>query len=311
MCDADAMSRKATVPDAWDDDWEAQADVSQLQISSHRDRFDGSLMLHRNKTLPIPPKLCRMIPQSPRLSARLNMRGRTKNSGNPRTPFQSWPLLATPLTLYSESTEKFHFLEARADVPLKTEFKPSIKVLSRKPLPKVDPVNGMSQLALEDDDDDDEDAGKKKALSPEAQRLKAEREREEKRKKYDEARERLFGSQATSSGASTPGNVTPPPVNPAGKGKSRGRDSRENVATRSKKASNNSPGEQPAEGRRLYDPNYTAKPDSIYIQKRNAESSNSGRTTPGEEQQPIRQPKGPDGSGRGGFGFGGRGETAP
>lgn len=218
----------------------------------------------------------------------------------------------TKLTCYSESAEKFHFLEARGDVPLKTEFKPSIKVLSRKPISRVlkdvDGVNSMSQLALENDDDDEEEAKKKKVLSPEEQRLKSERELDEKRKKYDEARERLFGSQATSSGASTPGNLTPPSGTPPGRGRGRGRDGRDGVATRPKKGPNNLLTEQSADGRRLYDPSYTVKPDSTYVQKRTiGETSSSGRSTPNEEQQPVRQPKGPDGSGIGGFGFARRG----
>ncbi|KAI9711618.1 MAG: hypothetical protein M1812_007141 [Candelaria pacifica] len=265
------MSTKSTVPDAWDDDWEAQAD-------------DATNISEVSRTATPVSKA-------------------ERKAQHERDNKKLWES--------AESTEKFHFLETRGDVPLKTEFKPSIKVLSRKPTPKVDPANGMSQLALEDDDDDEEEARKKKALSPGEQRLKAEREREEKRKKYEEARERLFGSQSTGSGSSTPSMLTPPPVTSVGRGKNRGKDNREGSASRPKKSSAEVPTEQSTEGRRLYDPNYHAKLDSSYIQRRNAEAAGSGRSTPSEEQQPVRQPRGPDGSGRGGSGFTARGARVP
>ncbi|KAI9696545.1 MAG: hypothetical protein M1836_005564 [Candelina mexicana] len=266
------MSKRAAVPDAWDDDWEAQADKQDTANNSEVSRTSTPISKAER---------------------------RAQHERDNKKLWES-----------AENLEKFHFLEARSDVPLKTDFKPSIKVLSRKPTPKVDPVNGMSQLALEDDDEE-EDAKKKKTLSPEEQRLKAEREREEKRKKYEEARERLFGSQATGSGASTPGNLTPPLGTSASRGRGRGKDSREGLASRSKKSPADLPIEQSTEGRRLYDPNYTPKLDSFYVQKRSVETSNSGRSTPSEEQRPLRQPRGPDGSGRGGSGFAPRGGRLP
>lgn len=47
----------------------------------------------------------------------------------------------------------------------------------------------------------------------------------------------------------------------------------------------------------LYDPDYSVKPGNVMIQRR--EQSGLG--------QPTRQPRGPDGSGRGGAGFVNRG----
>jgi hypothetical protein len=45
-------------------------------------------------------------------------------------------------------------------VPLKSEFKPQLKVLSRKPAAKVvqrvDPVTGLAKMTLEDEDDEEE-----------------------------------------------------------------------------------------------------------------------------------------------------------
>jgi hypothetical protein len=42
-------------------------------------------------------------------------------------------------------------------VPLKTEFKPALKVLSRKPVvQKVDPVSGLAKMTLDDEEDEEE-----------------------------------------------------------------------------------------------------------------------------------------------------------
>lgn len=57
----------------------------------------------------------------------------------------------------------------------------------------------------------------------------------------------------------------------------------------------------------LFDPSYSAKPDSVYLQRRE-KGVPEGKEG---EIQPIRSPRGPDGSGRGGFGFEPRGGKAP
>jgi len=193
----------------------------------------------------------------------------------------------------------------RNEVPLKSEFKPAVKVLSRKPAPKVvarkDPVSGLEQLTIEDDDDDDEDESKQKPMTMEERQLKAQKEREEKQRKYEEVRERLFGTSESSSGVTSPGTVTPPfsrPPGDRGRGKGRGREN-----NRPSSASVN-------KTRQLYDPNYNAKPDSVYLQKRDAQGSGSRPSTPAAEEGIVRSPRGPDGSGRGGFGFANRGGKA-
>jgi hypothetical protein len=56
----------------------------------------------------------------------------------------------------------------------------------------------------------------------------------------------------------------------------------------------------------LFDPSYSAKPDSVYLQRREKGLSEGKEG----EVQPIRSPRGPDGSGRGGFGFAPRGGRA-
>lgn len=188
-------------------------------------------------------------------------------------------------------------------------------MLSRKPAPKVvtrnDPVSGaVSQLTIADDadDDDDDESGddtRKTALSLEERKQRAQREREEKQRKYEEVRERLFGSATTAaagggaavgSGTSSPtGTLTPPRAGSRGKNRgARGGDGR---------PSSSSSASSKMQTRQLYDPSYTVKPDSVYIQKRDAPELPAAQT----EEQPVRAPRGPDGSGRGGFGFANRG----
>jgi hypothetical protein len=180
-------------------------------------------------------------------------------------------------------------------VPLKTEFKPALKVLSRKPVvQKVDPVSGLAKMTL--DDEEDEEEQNKDTPTPEQVRLEAQRQRDEKQKRYEEARARIMG---TNSGSSTPQTVTPPIVQEDGKGnrgKGRGRDNGQD---------NRRPDSQPGP-KELFDPNYTPKP-GVSIQKRNGEASRLGASIPRAEEQVIRAPKGPDGTGRGGFGFANRG----
>lgn len=182
-------------------------------------------------------------------------------------------------------------------MPLKQEFKPALKVLSRKPVvQRIDPVTGLAKMTL--DDDDDEEEQKKDQPTPEELRLKAQREREEKQRRYDEARARILGSP---SGSSTPRTATPPMEDGRpnrGKGRSRGGDRGGDRQENRRPASQSGTKE-------LFDPNYTPKP--VTLQRRNGDSSHSGRSTSRDEEQVIRAPRGPDGSGRGGFGFANRG----
>lgn len=179
-----------------------------------------------------------------------------------------------------------------------------MKVLSRKPAPKVltrtDPISGLEQITIEDDEDDDDEGTMKTALTMEERQQKAQREREEKQRKYEEVRERLFGAgtSGTTSGTRSPGQVTPPNVGSNGEAKTRGRSKGGREVRPSSSVDSKT--------RQLYDPSYTVKPDSVYVQKRETQSSASGRSTPVEDQL-IRNPRGPDGSGRGGFGFASRG----
>jgi hypothetical protein len=166
-------------------------------------------------------------------------------------------------------------------------------VLSRKPTPKtvqrIDPVTGLVRMSLEDDE---EEVVQTIQPTPEELRLKAQREREEKQKRYDEVRARIMGPPS-GSGGSSPGAVTPPIVGEGSKsnwGRGRGKDSRQQDSPRPASRSG---------VKELYDPEYTSRQSSS-IPKRNG-GSRSGRSTPRDEDNLIRSPRGPDESGRGGF----------
>lgn len=183
-----------------------------------------------------------------------------------------------------------------------------MKLLSRRPPPKIastDPSGAMANMGLKDDDSEEE--GRKRAEDSLAERqARAQREREEKQRKYQEVRERLFGSPTPSNGdahsRASSANGTTSGRN-SSRGKGRGRGHREGQGTSS---NDQSPARPQSQKKELYDPGYSAKPNSVYIQKRDAKTS-PGPTTSNEEQ-PVRAPRGPDGSGRGGHGFNPRGK---
>lgn len=162
-------------------------------------------------------------------------------------------------------------------------------------------MSGLEQLTIEDEDDEEDDS-KQKPMTMEERQLKALKEREEKQRKYEEVRERLFGTSEPSSGIISSGTVTPPNARaPGDRGRGKGKVGRENSRPSSGSANKT---------RQLYDPNYNDKPDSVYLQKREAQNSGSRPSTPAAEEGIIRSPRGPDGSGRGGFGFANRGGKA-
>ncbi|GJC92312.1 hypothetical protein ColKHC_01138 [Colletotrichum higginsianum] len=173
------MVKNAPVPDAWeDDDWESAAD-----------KLDGGAPLQPEPEPQAPMSKAERLAQHAESNRKL-----WESADSP-----------TPLT----------FLEAQPSVPLATGFKPQVKVLSRKPAPRTiarrDPVTGLlSHLSLADDDADDQRADAKPQLTPEEIRAKQQRELEEKQRRYEEARAKIFGESNPSSGASSPGTTTPP-----------------------------------------------------------------------------------------------------
>jgi hypothetical protein len=203
----------------------------------------------------------------------------------------------TPMMLIAgrEGPDEPYYVQSRDIVPLRSDLKPAVKVLSRKPAPTLiarkDPISGLERLTVEDDEDDEENASKPKPLTMEERQAKAAKEREEKQRKYEEVRERLFGTSNPPSGTSTPGSLTPPKGGRA-KGRGSAKDGRPTSSTGNK-------------GRQLYDPTYSAKPGSSSAPKFDTgqHHSRSG------DDLVTRQPKAPDGSGRGGYGFATRGRS--
>ncbi|KAI0852896.1 hypothetical protein F5Y00DRAFT_258152 [Daldinia vernicosa] len=278
--------RTAKVPNAWEDeDWEAQADKA---ITTEEE----------SKSQPQP---------QPQLSKAERLAQHAESNK------KLWESAEAP-------PEAFHYLAARSDPPLATGFKSAVKVLSRKPV--SDPNAG--------DGDDDEDSKKAPQLTPEEILAKQQREREERQRRYDEARAKIFGTNSAavggsnpSSGTTTPGAVTPPRSaegrGPRGKGRGGrggggGHRHNESRGERDRDRDSNiqRPSSQSGGGRELYDPNYSPKPGVQLERRGNSNNSDGGaplsrRSTPREEDQVIRAPRGPDGSGRGGFGFAKRG----
>ncbi|OAA48634.1 hypothetical protein NOR_01884 [Metarhizium rileyi] len=284
--------KKSKVPDAWDDDWEAQADTTAAEDDENSQQGGVSLQ-------PAQP-----LTKSERV---------TRHEEANRKMWESAD--ATPQT--------FHFLEASNTVPLTSTFKPQVKVLSRKPIvAKRDAITGMSHLSM--DDEDDERDTKQPQPTAEEIRAKQKRDLEEKQKRYDEARAKIFGESNPSSRGSSPGTVTPPRGESRHSNRGRGRGG---GGQRNNSGNTNDGGRQPdmrrannqvSSGRELYDPNFSPKPD-LMAQRRGGGDGDgaSGRGTPlrddqyqfqvPQQQQAIRMPRGPDGTGRGGFGFASRG----
>jgi hypothetical protein len=202
----------------------------------------------------------------------------------------------------AENPEPLLFLEARNNVPVKAAFKPAVTVLSRKPPPKVLSRNGvtagMGGLKLDDDEDSEEERRKKEEEAFAERKARAQRERQEKEKRYAEVRQRLFGSPTPTSEDSSD-RASP---NRQGRGKGRVKGGRDN---QSRSSAEQSPASAGNTRKQLYDPGYSVKPNSVYIQRQ--ESGNSRPVTPNQQVQPIREPRGPQTSGRGGNGFAPRG----
>ncbi|KAB5563626.1 hypothetical protein GE09DRAFT_789348 [Coniochaeta sp. 2T2.1] len=286
------MVKGKNIPDAWDDDWESQADKlareEEEAASSSKGTSDEPVVMSKSE------RMAKHAEQQRKL----------------------WEAAEQP-------PDQPFFVAATSNVPLTTGFKPAMKLLSRKPAPKTvmrkDPVTGLEQLTLQDDDDDEADDARKHQPTPEEIRLRQQRELEEKQRRYEEARAKIFGGSNPSSGQSTPGNVTPPRSDSRqgqrGRGRGRGGlrgESRSDIRQQqdfhrqdTTSGRRQQPTSQPGT-RELFDPNYSAKP-GLNIQKRGDGSSSPRPSSSREEDQVIRAPRGPDGSGRGGFGFARRG----
>lgn len=224
------------------------------------------------------------------------------------------------------------YLATAPSPPVSQSFRPPMTVLTRKPAPKLiarrDPVTGLSNLTLENDSDEEED--KKPQETPEEIRARQQRERDEKQRRYDEVRAKIFGESSPaatgpikgsgrSSGQSTPGAVTPPNQRGGGERRGRGRgrgghrggDRADRGGDRNDRTPQRPIGQSAGANAAaaLYDPNYSPKP-GYTPEGRGAAGGGpavSRRSTPRDDEQVIRAPRGPEGGGRGGFGFARRG----
>lgn len=154
----------------------------------------------------------------------------------------------------------------------------------------------MAGLNLDDEDDSEEEERKRQEASLADRQRKAAEERKEKERKYAEVRERLFGSPQTSRDTSASRTSSTRGDRTSRRG-NRGRGGRNGTPRDSQ---SNSPADQsPArtiyQPNQLFDPTYEQRPSSIA----------SPRPAANRDEQPVRQPRGPEG--RGGFGFASRG----
>ncbi|KAK1058295.1 hypothetical protein LTR74_013496 [Friedmanniomyces endolithicus] len=192
----------------------------------------------------------------------------------------------------AENPTRMHWLETQGVVPLKQEFRPQVKLLSRKPQAAI-LKKGATDANVDDGEDSEEEARKKQEVAMEERTRQAKIDREEKQKKYNEARERIMGSSA-------PGS----PMT-GSRESSQGRDNRKpRVKVNGNRNSQptsaaHSPTRNGGTETRLFDP------------------EDMGRRLPKPSMPnpdaPLRQPRAPpsDHSSRGGFGFAGRGGRAP
>lgn len=127
----------------------------------------------------------------------------------------------------------------------------------------------MGLASEQDSDASDDNRNKPPELSPEERQAMALRNREEKQRKYEEVRERLFGSPSAPASGSSSRSATPPKQDGRGKGKSRG--GRE---SRGKRDSPGSSGKK-----QLYEPGQSPKPSPkpspVFLQRDDSRNSRS------------------------------------
>ncbi|KAH6648396.1 hypothetical protein BKA67DRAFT_661376 [Truncatella angustata] len=298
------MVKTIAVPDAWEDDWEAQADRAATEPPAP-------------EPAPAPLSKKERIARHAELNRKIWQAAEEPDNGAP-----------------------LQYLSQQPAPPLAQQFKAPMTLLSRKPvLAKRNPVTGgMASMTLDDSDDED----KKPQETIEEIRARQQREREERQRRYDEARAKIFGDSGAASGnskpgsgrnsgTSTPGTTTPPRPGGERRGRGRGRGGHRGGDRNSRPhdrgesgdyqrlkenthqggASLQKPSQNIHQGgaslrdevreKQLYDPDFSSKP-GFSFEKRSAPST-PGRSTPRNDEQVIRAPRGPDGSGRGGFGF--------
>ena len=203
----------------------------------------------------------------------------------------------------AENPARNHWLESQGVVPLKQEPKQQVKLLSRKPaaptIANRDVAGGVAGLKLDDDEDSEAERQKKQLSELEERQRKAKIEREEKQKKYAEARERIMGS----SNPSSPAPSAPPASRDSSQGRQESRKSKTKLIGYPNSQPTSSADQSPA--RSANDVKNLFVPDDMGRRMPKRESASVSN-----DDQPARQPRGPESSGRGGFGFAARGTNA-
>ena len=273
-----------TVKDAWDDDWDG-VDV----------RLDDRGLYIRLTCKQKTPSQ----PQHAQILSRAERKARHAEANK-----QLWDA--------AEQPEQSYFLESKNNIPLNHEFKPQMKVLSRRPqvTPKIarpgDTGLSAVDLSLQDEEDSEEEARRKNAETLAERQRKAAIEREEKQKRYNEARERLLGPIEGASKGSAGGSTSKSPIGSRPSSSSRrgrgqgvrggggGGGGGAGVGSGSQAALSveHSPA-GPTTRPQLFDPNEGTKPRDV-------------RTKSRQDIEPVRQPRGPEEGGKGGFKFGTR-----
>ena len=198
-----------------------------------------------------------------------------------------WVPASWELTWSRETPQEQPFIVAsKSAPPTNSEFKPALKLLSRKPPPKF--------AGQEDNESEEEERARNEREFIERQ-ARAAKEREEKQRKYAEVRERLFGSPKPDEGTNATVDRTATSSRNSSRGK--GRAARGDRDQQSH-GQGQSPGRANPQGKKLFDPNYNPKPNSAFVQKRDNPDTKAEPTS-----DFVRQPRGPDG----GRGFANRG----
>ncbi|KAI9661499.1 MAG: hypothetical protein M1831_003021 [Alyxoria varia] len=191
------MSRPAHIPDAWDDDFESIADSNK-----------SSAPPPQSKPSQPQPRVSRAERKAKHAEANKAIWESAENKGN-----------------------NFHFVDAMRNdnVPLKTEFKPAIKVLARKPKHEQQPkrhsrgkstgletrVDGLFLHEDEEDMDSEEEERREREKNFAKRKEEAEKTREEKNRKYEEVRARIFkGEQSYPASAGNSGRNSPRSASP-------------------------------------------------------------------------------------------------
>ncbi|ERT03041.1 uncharacterized protein SPSK_09257 [Sporothrix schenckii 1099-18] len=202
------MAKNTGVPNAWDDDWEAQADKAMAKENAQQAK---KLFVKDGAGGPSGPSRGAAAASGEGTAEMTRAERLAKHEEDNRRLWNS-----------ADNPEEFHFLSAGAApgggallsgssnnsgasaptiLPAASAFRPQMTVLSRKPAPRMirrrDPVTGIEELTVRDDAAEAEAeaaaAAQRNKETPEQIRQRQQREREAKQRKYDEARAKIFG----------------------------------------------------------------------------------------------------------------------